>query len=324
VTVVEDYLQRHLSTIEPDSFDLPVLVAAISMLNASAEQPAVLIPAEVVGSSVASAPAEYLVVVLGTLLGGLTAIGMIVGLELFQSPIHCPAQIERAFALNCLGALPPQHQRGFPDLWLSGEGSNPAEAESLRYLAASLAFSLEAGNVGTVAIVSPTSGDGRSSLVANLGVALAEIWKDVVILDGDLRSPTLHQYFGADNSAGLSSFLEDRDASLDAIVQETSFQRLRIVPGGPTPINPVELVSSPRMGQILQRLREKSDIVLVDTSPLLTVTDGVLLSAQVEGVIVLVNVTKIGMAAMRKAEDSWKKLGMPVLGHVWVGPGSPF
>ena len=83
-------------------------------------------------------------------------------------------------------------------------------------------------------------------MAANLAVALSTSWKNVVLLDADLRCPSLHNYFDLDNKVGLSNFPKDPNPGVTQIIQETPYQRLKIVPGGPPPTNPLELLSSPR------------------------------------------------------------------------------
>jgi capsular exopolysaccharide synthesis family protein len=168
-------------------------------------------------------------------------------------------------------------------------------------------------------MVSPATGDGRSSAAANLSIALAEVWKNVVLLDADLRCPSLHRYFGVENRIGLSSFLADADLEIARVIQDTPYQRLKIVPGGPVPANPVELLSCPRMKWLIDYLKETADVVLVDTPPLLAVTDGVVVGSQVEGVVLLVNGPGCRAETVRTAASYLEKAGASILGYLWNG-----
>ena len=183
----------------------------------------------------------------------------------------------------------------------AADESTPAAIETVRQLATSVALTIRERQIDTLAIVILETRDGRSNLTANLGVALAGGWKNVVLVDADLRCPTLHNYFNADNTTGLSDFLANPDLEVAQILQETRFNRLKIIPSGPLAANPVELLSSPRMRGLLEHLKETADVVLLDTKPLIAVTDGVVVSNQVGGVILLVNGPNNGMDHMKTA-----------------------
>jgi Mrp family chromosome partitioning ATPase len=138
-----------------------------------------------------------------------------------------------------------------------------------------------------LAIVSPATRDGRSSVAANLAVALSTSWKNVVLLDADLRCPSLHNYFDLDNRIGLSS------------------PRMQW------------LIDHPK--ETADHLKETADVVLVDTPPLLVVTDGVILRSQLEGVVLVVNGPNCRVGMIRTVSSYLEKVCFSIWGYVWNG-----
>jgi len=265
-------------------------------------------------------------VILGAIFGGVAAVAGAFLLEYLQSPIRSPAQIERRFGLTYLGTALRwgRKARSSYRLAMSG-GSSPTVVESINQVAASIEFAVKPRGIKTLAISSPDSGDGRSSLLANLGVALAAGWKDVVLVDADLRRPSLHRYFNLDNRTGLSTLLSSQDVEIADVLQPTPYQRLRVITSGPAPTNPMALLRCPRMGWLLEQLRESADLVLIDTPPVLATADALVLASQVEGVVLVASHPNSRMEAVRMSLASLEKARTPILGFIWNRTGThPF
>lgn len=305
--------------------DLEPLVAAevaqgvAEALRSLAQGPSVVAPAEVVqGTGAATGTSALRNVILGVAFGSVLALAAVALLEYLQDPVRSPDQMERRFGLAQLGTIPRwQKRRKLPHQLAIASKSDSASSEAIRQAATSIEFTALHREIRTLAVASPASGDGRSSLIANLGVALAAAWKNVVLVDADLRRPSLHRYFDLENNVGLSNFLSGPEVSIADVTQETSFNRLKVIASGPVPPNPVELLRCPRMGSLLEHLKESADIVLIDTPPVLTATDGVILASEVEGIIVLVNAASSRMGEMKATLGSLEKAGTPLLGFVW-------
>ena len=323
LAAAQDALLKNLADLKPDSTN-QVFNEVVGRLVATVDRPVVITPAEAINApmpeglvqpSGASATRNLLI---GVFLGGVLSALLVFLLEYFRKPVGSPDQFESRFSLTRMGTLPKSPKRRKQPLALSvADESTPAAMETVRQLATSVALTIRERQIVTLAIVSLETRDGRSSLTANLGVALAGGWKDVVIVDADLRCPTLHNYFNADNTSGLSDFLANPDLEVAQILQETQFNRLKIIPSGSPAANPVELLSSPRMRWLLEHLKETTDVVLLDTPPLMAVTDGVVVSNQVGGVILLVNGPNNGTDDMKAAVANLERAGTPILGYVW-------
>jgi capsular exopolysaccharide synthesis family protein len=195
--------------------------------------------------------------------------------------------------------------------------SGPVVVEAIREVAANLTFASKAQNARVLAVVSAETGDGRSDLVANAGVALAKMWHDVVLIDADLRKPSLHHYFGLSNSVGLSNFVANAEMEISDVIQETSYPRLKVITSGSLSADPVELLASPRTKGLLEQLENLASIVLVDTPPLKAAVDGVILASQVQGLVLLVNGESSRSETMKRALATLEKTGAPLLGYVW-------
>lgn len=317
---------ERLSGLDPSSSDR-IIAQALSDLGSLG--PYIISPAEAVDAdelgAVSAAPGSITSrnLLLALFLGVVLSLVLIIGLEYIQNPVRSSAQFDRKFSLTRLGTLPRWSKRRNQPYPLSvNDASTPGVAEAIRQIATSVTGVIEEPGIRTLAVVSPATRDGRSGVAANLAVALASSWKNVVLLDADLRSPSLHSYFNADNKVGLSSFLTDPNLDVDHITQETPYQRLKIVPSGPMPSDPVELLSSPRMKWLLDHLKDTADIVVVDTPPLLAVTDGVVVSSLVDAVLLVVNGPNCRAENIRMSTSYLEKVGASILGYVWNGRNS--
>ncbi len=183
-------------------------------------------------------------------------------------------------------------------------GVSPA-AEAYRSLRTSVQLLGVERPVRTVQVTSPAAGEGKTTLVANLAVAMASASRRVVTVDADLRRPALHEMFGVTNDVGLTSvFAGDVDAT-SAVRPVAVSPSLFIVPSGPIPANPLELLSSDRMARFLFDLQGEYDVVLVDSAPVLPVTDAVVLAAWVEGTVL---VTAAGVTTGRAVAEAAERL----------------
>ncbi len=327
IALAQEELTRRLARLDLDSIDGQALADAMVVLGQVIRRPVIVTPAELVNGSAEELVAPLVPsggatvirnLLIGIFVGVVLSVLVVFLMEYFQNPIRTADQFESKFGLTRMGTLPKRPKRRNQSLSLPvADESTPEALETIRQLATSVAFTIEERHIDTVAIASPETRDGRSSLTANLGVALAGSWKNVVLVDADLRCPTLHNYFNADNTTGLSDFLANPDLEVEQILQDTRYNRLKIIPSGPLSTNPVELLSSPRMRWLLEQLKETTDVVLLDTPPLLAVTDGVVVSNQVGGVILLVNGPNNGNDHMKAAVANLERAGTPILGYVW-------
>ena len=189
-----------------------------------------------------------------------------------------------------------------------------AAAEAYRTLRTSLQFSSLDRALRTILVTSPGLGEGKTTVVANLGVAVAESGKKVVLLDCDLRRPGLHTLFGLNQSPGLSNALIE-DAS-ELPIKTTAVTGLAVLSAGESPPNPAEFIASGRLARLLERLRDLADLTLIDSPPTGVVSDAAVLASVVDGVILVVSAGRTRRDEAQQAHQHLATAGARVLGAV--------
>ena len=191
---------------------------------------------------------------------------------------------------------------------------NPA-AEAYRVIRTSVQFAQAGKELKSIAITSCTPNEGKSMTVANLAIVLTQAGKSVLIMDCDMRNPTVHKNFNLSNKVGLSSCISMGTAVADA-VQETGIEGLDALTAGVIPPNPSELLGSERMQNILQRAKKEYDYVLIDTPPVLPVTDSLVLGSMVDGLILVIDSGEVKVEMAREVKNQLVHAGANILGVV--------
>ncbi|THF80839.1 CpsD/CapB family tyrosine-protein kinase [Cohnella fermenti] len=188
-------------------------------------------------------------------------------------------------------------------------------SESYRTLRTNIDFSSIDGQMQVVMVTSAGAGEGKSTTIGNLAVAYAQTERRVILIDADLRKPTEHYTFQVTNRVGLSSVLSNQ-ADLGQAIQATHIPNLALLPSGPIPPNPSEMLASQRMSKLLEELKEQFDVILIDTPPVLAVTDAQLLATRCDGVILVMDYGKVKKDVALKSKSLLDKVGAKVLGVV--------
>jgi non-specific protein-tyrosine kinase len=191
-------------------------------------------------------------------------------------------------------------------------------SESYRSLRTNLQYVLSQRGAKSVVITSSSAADGKTATTCNLAVAVAQTGRRVVLVSADLRRPTLENYFGVRATEGLSTFLME-NAGIQTIATEVGIPYLRIIPSGQVPFNPAELLTSPRLPQLIQALEDSADLVLFDSPPVLAVADAAIISAKVGGAVIVVDASKTHRSASLHAKQEIERAGGVVLGSVLNG-----
>ncbi|MDO8671987.1 MAG: CpsD/CapB family tyrosine-protein kinase [Dehalococcoidia bacterium] len=195
--------------------------------------------------------------------------------------------------------------------------SNPRSpiAEAYRQLRTNIQFSSLDKTLRSLLVTSTSPEEGKSTTLANLAVAIAQTGSRVILVDCDLRRPTIHSIFGLGNAAGLTSVVLD-PASRHLPLQDSGIENLQILSSGPLPPNPSELLGSRRMGEVIDLLESEADMVLFDSPPIIAVTDAAILATRVDGVILVINAGKTKRELARKAKALLEKVNANILGVV--------
>ena len=191
---------------------------------------------------------------------------------------------------------------------------NPA-TEAYRVIRTSIQFAQAGKELQTIALTSCTPNEGKSTTIANLAVVLTQAGKSVLLIDCDMRNPTVHKNFNLSNKVGLSSCISMGTALSDA-VQKTSIEGLYALTGGVIPPNPSELLGSERMRELLQEAREIYDYVLIDLPPVLPVADALILGAMVDGVVMVIDSGEVKVDMARDVKKQLQHAGANILGVV--------
>jgi capsular exopolysaccharide synthesis family protein len=260
-----------------------------------------------------SSPSLFVNMLLSMFFGGLVGAGAAAGLEQIDEGISDPAETESKLGHSLLGTV-PKVKRGTPLEAFENPRSPLVEA----YLAveAALELSTARGTPKSLSVTSTRAREGKSITALALAQSLARTKRKVVLIDADLRAPSVHRYFGLENDgAGVSNFLAGSD-DLDEIVRPTAHEGLSIVAAGPHPPNAADLLTGTRLADLVTRLQERFDHVILDSSPVIGLADAPLVAAAVDGVIYVVEARAVQAGAARRALQRLENAQANVIGII--------
>lgn len=195
------------------------------------------------------------------------------------------------------------------------EDSKSPISEAYRTLRTNIQFSSFDTKVQTVVITSSGPSEGKSTTSSNLAVVMAESGNKTILIDCDQRKPKLHKLFKTSNNLGLSDLLAEK-AKFEQAVQNTEVPNLSLLTSGTRPPNPAELLASSKMESFLDLLREKYEYIILDTPPVIAVTDAQLLSRHADGCLLVIAASQAERAAAIKAKQLLEKVDAKILGVV--------
>jgi capsular exopolysaccharide synthesis family protein len=299
--VVADQFFRNVSEIEqPPDPARPPLVAA--KVFEPATPPAQL-----------SAPRPVLYLVLGLALGLLAGAAAALLRNALDTSLKGRGQLEEALRAPVLGHIGRDPKIASSPLVIYGDPRAPL-AEAYRQLRTNVQFMDVDRTHKVILVTSPSRGEGKSLTVCNLGLALAEAGISVLIIDADLRRPSVARWMRIDGTVGLTTVLVNR-VPVQRAVQGLA-PALDVLPSGLLPPNPSELLGSDRMVDLLQDMRSAYDVILIDSPPLLPVTDAAVLGPRVDGVLVVARHGKTRVQDLQAAKDSLDAVSARILGSV--------
>ena len=269
---------------------------------------------------------------IGSIVGLLLGVGAIYLMENLDNTVRTPEQVDATLKLPVIGLiartssaitnnarkngdLKPGNQPPMVDLVAVQEPRSPV-TEAFRVLRTNVQIAGVDQSIRTLLITSPSPTEGKSTVAANLAVVMAQAGREVILLDADLRRPRVHSIFGRPQHMGLTEALLDENRQWEKVLTPTGIEHLTTVQCNSLPPNPSELLGSKRMQEFVSHLKGLSEIVIMDTPPVLPVTDALVLAPQVDGVIV---VLEHGVTQLRSALQVVKQLrqaGARVLGVV--------
>ena len=200
----------------------------------------------------------------------------------------------------------------------AAEIKNPV-VEQFRTIRTNIDFaSVAKGDIKTILITSSLSSEGKSTINANLAVVYAQQGKKVLLVDADLRRPTVAVTFGdKPNTVGLTNYLSDNKKEVTDVIKASGIQNLDIITSGPIPPNPAELLGSEIMTELINKLKSIYDLVIFDVPPFLLVTDAQVLLSKVDGAAIVVNGGKSNKSDLKRTYEILELSGVPLLGFIY-------
>ncbi len=311
-------LQASLSQagIPPDSSIIAAQAATISTL------------AIVEGALPPSSPLanrKNLTVIMAGLLGLAVAGLLVFAIEYLDDRITSESDLENLTGISNLGsgmptlgsvARMPVAKGDMGPTLLSSNHQRSSLTESYKFLRTNLEFAaIGTSGIKTLLITSSIPGEGKTTTATNLAISMGREGISVVLLDADLRKPALHKTFGLQGRKGLTNFALG-DASIEEIMAPTEVETLRVIPCGPVPPDSTVVLRSAKMKELIQRLQNEADIVILDSPPLLSVTDPMLLVPLVDGVLMVVDIKTTGRNAVKRGANTLKQGSPRIYGTV--------
>jgi len=181
--------------------------------------------------------------------------------------------------------------------------SKSVVSEQFRTLRTNINFSMPDQELQTILFTSASPGEGKSTVAANTAIVFAQEGKRVLLVDADMRKPTVHYTFHMTNTLGLSNLLT-RQATLAEVVKESEIDKLHVITCGPIPPNPAELLGSRTMNKIIEEMKGHYDVILFDAPPVLSVTDGQILANKCEGTVLVLSAGQTEKEGIVKAKEA--------------------
>lgn len=297
--------QDRYQTLENQLYNIRV-AEAVSLSNIRLVQPATEPEEE-------SFPKKPLFYIMGILLGGFFGVASAFFLEYIDNSIRTPEDVKKFKNLTLLGIIPNTRLLQRKRL-ITQEPYSPI-VEAYRTIKNNIRYASDDRPLHSLVVTSSEPGEGKSSVVSNLAVAFNMEGKRVLVVDLNVRKPALHQFFQSSGQRGLTNvFVEGTNLVKKDV--STGIRNLEIIPCGSQAVNPVQLIESPQLRKTLERLKQKFDIVILDTPPVNVAYDAVLLGKFVDGIVLVVESGKTRAESLEQAEAAINRANSRILGIV--------
>lgn len=259
-------------------------------------------------------PSIFLNIAIAAFLGFILSAGIVVTAELLNRTIRTEEDVEKYLNTPVLGMIFKENKLNKSQLVVLDDPES-ASSEAYRTLRTNIEFSSVGKKVRTILFTSASSADGKSTTAANLAIVMAQAGKKVLFIDCDLRKASAHRIFNMSNSTGLSNYLAEA-ALMHEIINKTINENLSIITAGVKPPNPAELLSSEKMKQFIDLLKEKYDYIILDTPPVGLVTDAQILSKYADECILVISAGSTDRCIIARAKELLQIVNAKLLGVV--------
>lgn len=248
-------------------------------------------------------------IVLGIIVGLIVGVGLAFFIEYLDTSVKTIDDVERALQAPVLGVIPQNVGS------LIQEGPESPHAEAYRVLRTNIMFSRKREDANSLTVVSGGAGEGKSTTIFNLAVVFAQNGQRVLLVDSDLRRPSLHKLLNVSNSSGLTSYLL-RQSTLEQVVQTTGVPTLDFLPSGKLPSSSLGILNSTQMKDFIQEAKRRYDFVFFDSPPIMGVSDASVLASEVDLAVLVIQYRKYPQAMTLRAKQMVEKVGGNLLGVV--------
>lgn len=266
--------------------------------------------------SIPISPNTRMNVLLASAVGLVLALAGAILVEYLDDTLKTTADVERAAGMPGLGVIAKIRGETYAEKLIAAKKPLDPSVEAFRVLRTNLQYSSVDRPISTLLVSSPGPGEGKSVCLANLAVVMAQSGLKVVVVDADLRRPVQHKIFDLPNRSGLSDAALQNHLNATRYLQATEVENLHVLTSGPLPPNPSRLLESERMNEILRVLKNAADILLIDSPPVLAVADAILLSTQIDGVILVGDSGHTRKGDLKRAVGELNKVHANLLGMI--------
>ncbi|HUF38763.1 MAG TPA: polysaccharide biosynthesis tyrosine autokinase [Anaerolineales bacterium] len=251
---------------------------------------------------------------LAALIGLIVGLGLVLLLETLDDTVKGPEDINRHLGLPILGYIARLED---PDKGpVTASEPRAPVSEAFRALRTNIQYASVDRPISRILVTSPMPKDGKSTVATNLAVVISQSGRNVALVDADMRRPSLHRQLRLSNRFGLSDLFVQEKVMLDGALCETRIPGMSLVTSGGLPPNPSELIGSEKMMEILRQIRTKTDIVIVDTPPMMAVTDAAVLAPKMDGVVLVVRPGVTKLVNTKQTVEQLRRGGANILGVV--------
>lgn len=254
-------------------------------------------------------PNKPLNIALGIIIGLVVGVGLAFFIEYLDTSVKTIDDVERTLQSPVLGVIPQNVG------YLFEEGSESPHAEAYRVLRTNLLFSRKDDKLNSVAVVSAGAGEGKSTTVMNLATTFAQSGQRVVVVDSDLRRPTLHKMLGVTNNLGLTNYLLKQN-TLEEVIQTTNVPTLDFLASGKLPSSSMGILSSGPMKELINDLKQRYDFVFFDSPPIMGVSDASILASEVDVTLQVIQYRRYPQPMNIRAKQLIEKVGGNLIGIV--------
>lgn len=255
-------------------------------------------------------------VLLAALVGLVLALAAVVLIEVIDDTLKTTEDARRALSLPVLGSVSRFSGNSYTDRLVYSSSDHAKQAEAYRVLRTNLQFSTVDKPFKTLMVTSSKPKEGKSTTASNLAIIVAQSGKRVILVDADLRRPVQHLVFELDNTQGLTSAFLDPRVNIERFMKPVTTDSLSVLPAGPVPHNPSELLDSARMIEVIEDLKQRADLVIFDSPPVLSVADATILAAKMDGVLLVVDSGYTRRGTAKRAKEVLQGIGANLIGVV--------